>query len=889
MDTIYENKTEEYNLKAFSLLKRPNEVKFNRKFILILKDQIIYIYNYESKSMLKGYIEPGKAINYFDFHCNNENIFYICVEYNAIIYEIANQKNNKLCEIEGHFSNIIYATFNPYKPNLFLTASKNNTIKIYDITNTLTMNLISLDISLDKDIIWDFNKIGFLTDENKVITYFDYMNFDKKKIKKYITCYIENFHFLNNDDSLIVITNDNIEFVENNIKIKNYKLNTKDDIVSTFYLREKEILIIIYQIEIKGFSINNKYEFKEIFKFNQSMNYYIYNPIYINENLLNKNEICAIYQFNNRKIISFSIFDKSIKQDDNKIENNFEKINIKEIKKNICDIPLIISCNNNDDYSRNCPKDKNYFNIVEIQNELESIKFRNLLERKKKVEEDINKFDDKDDIEKQYIFLLTLLINDNTNIYLLEKYLSFLKDNNTKLNDIFKKNYESYENELNYYSKALTIELNEKFYKNKIQSQKSEFLQLINDILKFNKDNDLKEFEKYLKECDNYFEKKISYFNMNINFSNEQLFYYRNINLLKYYFKTLYNELQKEEDIKIRNEMLKLELEKIQDNLNLCKNNFNSSTDVKKINSLIILLIFNSSQKEFISGYNLLNSAKGNIDNLIKYNDQNIIDFLKRFEHININLDLIKNFFKNILPLECFKSIYLTLYGKDEYYPFENEEFTNYFVENTFEVLEIPLENQLDISDKFSMKTYFIPFLSVISKKCSDSEKDIMRNGSFVKTGAHEVGHNFVNIKFFMENCRIPIETPRKKSLVSDDCEGGKYIEYALFGKTLEMINLNEALYILNENNYKKSFLEFQYGFKNIEEKNLKVKGVFENLCKGIQLNKNFITYAKSINLVEHSTHVKEKKILCRNLNDVIGRASPMKTYEKLLMEYFDN
>ena len=133
MNTIYENKTEEYNLKAFSLLKKPNEVKFNRKFILILKDQIIYIYNYESKSMLKEYIEPGKAINYFDFHCNNENIFYICVEYNAIIYEIANQKNNKLCEIEGHFSNIIYATFNPYKPNLFLTATKNNTIKIYEI------------------------------------------------------------------------------------------------------------------------------------------------------------------------------------------------------------------------------------------------------------------------------------------------------------------------------------------------------------------------------------------------------------------------------------------------------------------------------------------------------------------------------------------------------------------------------------------------------------------------------------------------------------------------------------------------------------------------------------------------------------------------------------
>ena len=230
----------------------------------------------------------------------------------------------------------------------------------------------------------------------------------------------------------------------------------------------------------------------------------------------------------------------------------------------------------------------------------------------------------------------------------------------------------------------------------------------------------------------------------------------------------------------------------------------------------------------------------------------------------------------------------MTLYGKDEYYPFENEEFTNYFVENTFEVLEIPLENQLDISDKFSMKTYFIPFLSVISKKCSDSEKDIMRNGSIVKTGAHEVGHNFVNIKFFMENCRISVETPRKKSLVSDDCEGGKYIEYALFGKTLEMINLNEALYILNENNYKKSFLEFQYGFNNIEEKNLKVEGVFKNLCKSIKLNQNYIKYSKQIYILTNTSHFKEKKISCRNRNDVLGRASFNENYENILIEYFN-
>ena len=770
-----------------------------------------------------------------------------------------------------------------------MTVTKNNVIKIYDITNTLPINLLTLDISIKGKIAFGLNKIGFISDKN-TITYFEYTNFNKNNINEYKTNYIRNFYFLSNDESLIIIAYDSVDFVKNNKIVYQRKLDYNNDIIlSSFYLNKKEIIIIIFKSAIRGFLLKNKCNLEELFKLEQSINVYINNPININENLLNQNEICEIYQFNSGLMLSYTIIDKSIKQKDSIIDNNFEKINIKEIKKNICDIPLFISYKNNDYSSYNCPKNKNYFKIDEIQKELKFIKCRNLLERKRKVEKDLKKFDEIKDIKQKYIFLLTLLVNDNTNKDLLEKYLFFLKENNTALNDIFKKNYETFEKELDYYSKALTIELNEKLYGKEVKSQKIQFFQLIDDILTFNLDNDLEKFENYLKSCINYFENDISYFNMNINFSNEQLFYFRNINIFKYHLKSLYNNLLKEKDIEKRKNLLKSELEKLQHNINLCRDYINNSQDINKINYILLLLIFCSWKEEFISGYYLLNSTKGDINDSLNSNEENVIDYLKRFEHVDIDLNLIKKFYKKILPSECFKSIFLELYGKDIYYPFENQEFTDYFVENSFDVLELPLQNELGLTDKFTMKTYFISFLPLITKRCKNEEKNILRNGSLVKTGAHEIGNNFINIEFFMENCMISIEAPRKKSLEISNCDGGKYIEYALFGKILDKIRLDQALYILNEKNYEKSYLDFQFGFNNINQENLEVKGTFESLCKSIKLNQNYINYSKTIFIITNASLFKEIKISCRNENDVIGRVSFNENYEFELMHYFNS
>ena len=118
------------------------------------------------------------------------------------------------------------------------------------------------------------------------------------------------------------------------------------------------------------------------------------------------------------------------------------------------------------------------------------------------------------------------------------------------------------------------------------------------------------------------------------------------------------------------------------------------------------------------------------------------------------------------------------------------------------------LEESNGMTDKFSMDMFIVSFLPKVEGKvsCDKLDQKLLREGLIINTSNHEIGHVFVMDHFFMENARIPIETPRKKTL---DAEGGYYIEYALFGRMLVIINMEQALYLLNENNYKKTYLEF--------------------------------------------------------------------------------
>ena len=175
-----------------------------------------------------------------------------------------------------------------------------------------------------------------------------------------------------------------------------------ETIIYSYYYSKANILILINSKNIKGIKIDDNYKINHLFNFEQNLDNYISNPIFIKENLLNKNEICEIYEnpapFT---ILSYSIIDKNITEQNIKNENG-NKIDVKKIKKMISDIPLLLSKDNNaNNYLilPENPNNKNYLKIECINKELDVVKKRSFLERKNKLINVLKQYDEKKDIK----------------------------------------------------------------------------------------------------------------------------------------------------------------------------------------------------------------------------------------------------------------------------------------------------------------------------------------------------------------------------------------------------------------------------------------------------------------------------------------------------------
>ena len=900
--------------------------KFNQKYMLYSERISISVYELNKNKFLDT-IEL-ENFYHFDFHSNKENIFFVCTTEDVIIYKIDNSKIVKISTIKGHYKKVDYGSFNPFKPYIFLTASNDGFIKIYDVANSSAISLINLEESLknNKKVKWGKKDIGIK--KNDIIIYFEYKNFKKEGIKKYHSQNISDFYFLNDiDDSLIIIKPKIIEIVKNNNKLYEYK----ECIQFSFYFQKDKILLIINSELIQLLKINDNNQINHLFSCKQDIKNAISYPLFVNENFLHSNEIFKFYE---PSVICHELTSYIItcndKNDQNNIKNDSNQIQVQNIKENINDIPILLSKNNND-FKSDDPcfntRNKKYYEIDDIKNELNNVKKRSFITRKnivkKYVEEqkDENNSNKKnndiiDNIDKKYIQLLTLLVNDDTNKDFLKEYLDFLKKNDAELIGIYKDCYEEFQDELKYYFMFFdTEEINSDFNLVK-KSQKEEFIENLESISKLNKDNknDIAKFENILKEKGDYFE-NIPYFNLPIDISNKQLFYYRNINLFNFYLRGLHYELikrieEKKSEIennlpllsdieknaeieKFKNKELINKLDIISSNIKLCIDKFNDSNDFKQINELISTLVSVSDKNLFYFCYNYLLSDRNQIiinDLIQKSIAEEEIELNFIHEKIDIELDLIKKFYKNILPLECFKSVFYALYGEESYYPFEDKEFTDKFVENNFNVLDSPVFDFCGLTDKFTMNSYFIPFLPEISGKkipLHIHQEKIMQNGYLIRTGNHEIGHNFTNLKFYSENCKISIRSPRKTTL--DFIEGGYYLDIALFGKILKQMNFAEALYVLNEENYKKSYLDFQFGFNNINNENLKVTGAFANECEDIIkiLNKKFQKKAELV-VINFNPSISEEVIInCAIKNDLLfGVKISDEEYKKIIEKY---
>ena len=490
------------------------------------------------------------------------------------------------------------------------------------------------------------------------------------------------------------------------------------------------------------------------------------------------------------------------------------------------------------------------------------------------------------------------------------------------------KDINEYETELNYYLNIISFRGALRLFKTRKSSQKQELINLLDNLLNFNIDNIMK-FEIYLNKFKDFL-KNVIYYNMPANSDNEELCYNGLINLIKYSLKNInerFNEKKKEnenekdefEKIKKNNKILEDELKLLKHESEKIKNYIEQTNpNLEKIRYLINLLVKSKDINEFDFGYNLITSkklSKKDIDEFKKDNDKNKkykIKYEKNYEYICLNnlklysedlyyskkiynyeyyknkyeekykLSLVKSFLKKILPMKCFRSIYQTLYDND-YYPFADQKYTDEFIDKCYHFIPMKIETN-GMTDKFSMNMYIVSFLPKASGgSCTKSELKLLREGLIISISHHEIGHDFVNNNFYMENARIPIETPRKHNL---DAEGGYYIEYALFGRILESINLQQALYLLNENNYDRTYLEFQEGFNNIKKEDLIIEGTFKEMLQGIDLKSIISEDKKNLYLPLNPTKFKEKIIIRSLKNDVIGRRISDKAYDEMYKKY---
>ena len=210
---------------------------------------------------------------------------------------------------------------------------------------------------------------------------------------------------------------------------------------------------------------------------------------------------------------------------------------------------------------------------------------------------------------------------------------------------------------------------------------------------------------------------------------------------------------------------------------------------------------------------------------------------------------------------------------------FSDEIYNKYFINAYFSFIPMQSTGDIAITNKFTMKSYLNSFnYKIISiQSLTEEEKTVLKYGLSIFGSIHEVGHNITNNLYYMSNCSNQIETPRNENL--KEREGGEYMELIFFGKVMNELNIKQAFYLLNENNYKKNCFEFQKGFEELQIDDLiNENGIFRvemnqaksTLKKNIEFNKIFIK-------AKNSLTIKGPYIYCSIKNDIPGRKKILK------------
>ena len=530
-------------------------------------------------------------------------------------------------------------------------------------------------------------------------------------------------------------------------------------IFDSFYDKKNKILEIISKVEILF------YDFKSnifIFKIGLNMqldavifvNYIIKDidknnniPNFANFLLINKEKI-NIYSFYSNNLYSANILkDNNDNFFSNKLKTIYEKPYLDFFNAKIIDEEIY---------------KKKYFEIKSISEQLKKNYKFSLEQKKENVIREFPNFNEKDDIYSQYINLIKLVIQDNTNKELILKYLKFLEKNETELLKR-ESNIEIFNDEYDYYNVILTQkDIKDNFKsKTKQSTEKDNFINLLKEVMNTEFSN-----LSLINKNNN-----INRFNQPITNENIDLYWFGCKCLIDFVLSNIKNETD-------YNKMKFCISKVLSDGL---FNKQNIINDKEKIVFILVLFIFPINEKDCLYNLSLLNSKEASkeksflketgvlIESILntnfEYKLNNYYDIIEYFDN-KIGFKKIKNFLKKVLCSKVFRQAFSVLYPEYLDFPFDTYDKINNYIEHNLHFIPLNSKRTNGYTNKLTMEIYIFLKTRVISgqiDKYIELLEPILYTGPFIKTNYYEINHNFYNMFFFHSNGTIPVRTPRKK------------------------------------------------------------------------------------------------------------------------------
>ena len=810
-DILFESvKDDKIELSAFNIYE-PNIIA------TLNSNNDIFIWDVRNFYYL-NYLDNCSMINKMKWSYYGKNYLEILNDENEIrLVDINTKKNKSIKEIEGILIDFLYL-----KNDILLLIKSEKIEKIDLIKNKLMNELEINDITKSNDkLIRDNNILIIMTSD--MLYFIDILKLSKINQIKFFDKYNNYFFYIKEKNEIELICNNkskyellnefSFELNENDLKTTNnqYLINIEDK----FY--KKYCPKILKYMSLLNFKENKTQPQNDIKKY--------MNIIEINNFFDKIKEI----NFFKRKDFVLELFN-------NKEENNNQIIYLNE-ELNVTNFTLI----------------RKYIKIFDL-NETKN--------RKEKLIQSFIKDLNYDSIIEFYFEIVKLLTIDNTNVKLLEIYLLFLNLFENKIIEKFDENsMEKFKDEVIFYSVCFSKNDYKELFNLEKKSEKEELFNVLTEAYKLkNFDYNNSDFKRFIQKLKNNY-KKFPNFNQPIEYdciNNELKWFSVKMHIIITFQKLKLEEKNKNSLLNLRKGLKTVIEYKLLENIDIINNKYMFQSVVYLIinpcqhngNSLQFfinsLLSKSNNIKELELKYKINDKYQLEYNNIIydnikdicisnldfnEYSKEEKYNFCFLFNNYIKNKNDIKQFLLNILKKKVFVEAYEILFGNNNY-KLLDKRYLEEIIEKRFSFVPIKPSGTLAISNKISFNTFISTEQREIISKSNKIQfehlKEILNTSSYILIGEHEVFHLLNCIPYYENNCSVSINTPRKKNYNGKE-EGGAYLELLLFGKIINKINLGDALFLLNENNYDKSLSDFITSFKNKNRQDLIINGIFKD------------------------------------------------------------